>query len=1006
MEKSFSQSLRGKIIALSLVVALIASGAIFIAFDSSTKAETLANERRQDALSAESDIIAIRLREAFAGMSNDLEILATAARLEFNNQAPGIEHEDHSHTKLQELFATLLQTRPKYTQIRLIELDEAGKELVRVNRTANGTETVPKAELQEKGNEPYMSLARRLPAESSALSRVTLNREHGEVDAKETPTVRALFRLSVPDDTVIVINADYRAILRSSFEDHPPKFDTFIVNSAGDTAIFWSNTKTFSFTFAEDTDPEVANFLVAAQQSDDDFEILRQDVLNNLDVPEFATANDFTLDMFMRSRAGDQTHGILQTELSNAVLALLIITVCFALACLFAIRLTAPLRRMKKSLQQLSPEEWSSGDTILQYDRNDELGELAQTFNALLFKLRSDQARLRNIIDNTVDGLIVINSRGMIETFNPACEEIFGYKAEEVLGRNVAILMPDGDRQRHQQYLRDYQETGDAKIIGIGREVRALTKSGEEITIDLSLSEITQQKERSYCGIIRDLTETINTREELRHQKQTLEFALESGDLGLWDWNVLEGRVDYSEQSARMIGLKRSDLKKDFSTWETHTHPKDLMRSSVHMNQFTAGLTDKYKMEVRMRHKSGKWIWVQAKGKIFERDSKGIPTRIVGVHQDITERKRSEMEILEQNRQLALAENVAKMGHWTLRLSTGEVEWSDGIYEMHGLPDPEYRPKDGTITEFCFPDDCEYVERQTKIAIESEEPFEFEFRIQASDQAIRYVRAKGDFFRNENGSNRTMAFGILQDITDAKIVAQMKSEFVSTVNHEIRTPLTSIFGSLDLLKNLSSGQLDDRCERLITLAYDGCGRLNNLVDDILDLEKIESGKIEYLYEVVDFDGLVEHVVQRHEALSVRYDVDFKLQTFTDNVAVNVDQNRFAQALANLMSNAAKFSPTGGQVAIRTDLISEAFVRVSVMDNGPGIPDSFRHRIFEKFAQADGSSKRTASGTGLGLSITKSIIEAFGGQVSFETSATTGTTFHLDIPVAERARKAG
>ena len=152
-------------------------------------------------------------------------------------------------------------------------------------------------------------------------------------------------------------------------------------------------------------------------------------------------------------------------------------------------------------------------------------------------------------------------------------------------------------------------------------------------------------------------------------------------------------------------------------------------------------------------------------------------------------------------------------------------------------------------------------------------------------------------------------------------------------------------------------------------------------------------------EDVQLEPLIDDIVERHEALADRFGVTFKIEHMETDTLVNLDASRFNQAQVNLMSNAAKFSPMEGEVVIRSELIETGKVRVSVQDHGPGIPAGFRDRIFERFAQADRkATQKNASGSGLGLNITKSIIEAFGGEVDFETEEGKGTTFYMDLPV--------
>ena len=241
---------------------------------------------------------------------------------------------------------------------------------------------------------------------------------------------------------------------------------------------------------------------------------------------------------------------------------------------------------------------------------------------------------------------------------------------------------------------------------------------------------------------------------------------------------------------------------------------------------------------------------------------------------------------------------------------------------------------------------------------------------------------------------------MIRDISARKQMEVMKDEFVSTVNHELRTPLTSMLGSLSLLhmrvqKNLDG---DEKAASLFNIAQRNCDRLNHLVNDILDLEKIAAGKLEYRMEVVPCDDLVQDVVESHRVLGEEHDIRFVLDLRADDPPVKLDVSRFTQALVNLLSNAAKYSPPGETVTISTALTSQGQIRISVSDNGAGIPEDFQPRIFDRFSQADSSTTRRVGGNGLGLNITKTLVEAFDGEITFDTRVGEGTVFHILLPI--------
>lgn len=240
---------------------------------------------------------------------------------------------------------------------------------------------------------------------------------------------------------------------------------------------------------------------------------------------------------------------------------------------------------------------------------------------------------------------------------------------------------------------------------------------------------------------------------------------------------------------------------------------------------------------------------------------------------------------------------------------------------------------------------------------------------------------------------------VMRDISVRREVERMKSEFVSTISHELRTPLTSIAGSLTLISGGAAGEVPPKIARLVGIARQNSERLIRLINDILDLEKAEAGRLEFQFSVRSLRAEVASVAEFNRGFAQSLDVKVELED-GDDADVFIDSDRLTQVLTNLISNAAKFSPPGGTVRIRIDR-EDPGVRVTVSDNGPGIPAEFCARIFQKFAQADASDSRVKGGTGLGLSIAKTITEKLGGRIGFDTVPGRGTSFYIILPMHGR-----
>ena len=230
---------------------------------------------------------------------------------------------------------------------------------------------------------------------------------------------------------------------------------------------------------------------------------------------------------------------------------------------------------------------------------------------------------------------------------------------------------------------------------------------------------------------------------------------------------------------------------------------------------------------------------------------------------------------------------------------------------------------------------------------------------------------------------------------------KLKNDFVSVVSHELRTPLTSMRGSLGLLQGGVVGELSEEAQGLVGIAMQNCERLVRLVTDLLDLEKITAGHGAFRIALLDWPAVVRQAIDSSRGFVQSYGVDFELEA-PAALRVRGDEDRLIQVLSNLLFNAAKFSPRGSVVTVSTRLLADSWVRTSVRDRGPGIPEHFRERIFQRFAQADMGEDRPAEGSGLGLAISREIVEHLGGRIGFDAAQGAGTVFWFDLPGASES----
>ncbi|MDP2963264.1 MAG: PAS domain S-box protein [Sulfurimicrobium sp.] len=472
---------------------------------------------------------------------------------------------------------------------------------------------------------------------------------------------------------------------------------------------------------------------------------------------------------------------------------------------------------------------------------------------------------LQAVLESVLDGIITINAQGIMASFNRAAGRIFGYTAEEVIGRNVMMLMPEPYHSEHDGYLHNFLSTGKKKIIGIGREVTGLRKDGSTFPMELAVSQMEVDGESMFTGIVRDIT----------------------------DRKRAEAAIKASETRIRTL-----------------------------VDTIVDGI-----------------IVIDAKGSIQTLNPAAV--RLFGYAPD---------EVQGKNVKMLMPEPYAHEhdGYLHNYLSTGKKKIIGIGREVTGLR------KDGST----FP----------------------------MELSVSEMEVDGERLFN----------GIVRDITERKKTERLKSEFVSTVSHELRTPLTSIRGSLGLVAGGVAGELSPQAKSLIDIAYKNSERLVGLISDLLDVEKIESGKMKFDLTPLRLMNMIDQSVQANQGYAQQHAVRFEvMQRVPETIQAVVDEMRLMQVLSNLLSNAVKFSSQGGVVEIAVTRNSGR-IRVSVRDHGPGIPLEFQTRIFQKFSQADSSDTRQKGGTGLGLSISKAIVEQMHGKIGFETREGEGATFWFEL----------
>lgn len=463
-------------------------------------------------------------------------------------------------------------------------------------------------------------------------------------------------------------------------------------------------------------------------------------------------------------------------------------------------------------------------------------------------------------------------------------------------------------------------------------------------------------------------------------------------------WPDGRGAFPYASDNIKKIyGVSPEQVKEDAALVFETLYPADVddVVQSIQQSLDTLCL---WQHQYRVIDETGKLKWLSGRA-TPERMPDGS-TLWHGYLEDITSTKHYYLELERVNKALQLsqerldiASDTAQMGFWQANLTTGELLWSSVIYKIFGF-DESVVPSVALFKSSIHPEDQQKV-TDSELWAQGSGLHDVVHRIVRPDGSIRWVHELAKLIPANCGQD-TMLVGSIQDVTERIQLQQLKDQFISTVSHELRTPLTAIKGALGLVNSGKLGVVSDPIANLLFLAQSNTERLTQLINDLLDMEKLVAGRMPFNIEKLPLNAQLQHAVDNIKPYALQHHVEMQVDAQND-VVVMADSLRLQQVLTNLLSNAIKFSHADAKVTLHTEL-SDNMAKVTVIDTGDGIAPEFQSRVFERFAQADGTNLRKVSGTGLGLAICKELISQMHGEIGFVSELGAGTSFFFTLPI--------
>jgi len=479
------------------------------------------------------------------------------------------------------------------------------------------------------------------------------------------------------------------------------------------------------------------------------------------------------------------------------------------------------------------------------------------------------------------------------------------------------------------------------------------------------------------------------------HDEDRFQLATKAAKIGIWDWDVVADRISWSDTFYSIHGIQAGQVPPSLAGFVSLVHPddRDVVNAAI---EAALAQDESYEAEFRVVRPSGEVVWVFNSAQVIR--AEGRPVRMLGATMDVTERKRVEMALRESEERFAKAFNSSPLSLTISSLVTGKlVEVNETFVAITGYSREEAIGKTtAELGVWAQPGD-----REAELAAVQEagrlRNREYRFRMRDGHEVVGLLSAEIIDIGGE-----PCALTVIQDITDRKKYEQAlrdadrrKDEFLATLAHELRNPLAPIRNGIEVLK--MSGGDSEACTRVLGMMDRQLAQMVRIVDDLLDVSRFSRGRIELRTERVELSVVVRSAVETSQPMVEEAGHELVVEVPPDPVVVVADVTRLSQVLANLINNAAKYTPRGGDIRVTVETDGE-MACLRVRDNGIGIPEAMLGQVFELFNQVDQSLEKSQSGLGIGLTIAKRLVELHGGRIEAHSEGPgKGSEFVVRLP---------